>query len=186
MLTLPPVAGVQCTWPVALPQHSLSLVQRLAMILQPRPGWQTFTPDVSQGPQFLLQQAPQPLQMVPSWEQLPTPLVEMSPHTPWVAPAAFVQRAPQQSRSRTQTSPSWMQNDELIEQVPFLQSPEQQAPAPVAPAVQGLPAVRQVVLSGLHLLLTQLPLQHSADVAQVALSAVQLVALLQTPFVVSH
>jgi hypothetical protein len=77
-----------------------------------------------------------------------------------------------------------MQNDELSEHVPFLQSPEQQPPAP-AP-LQGLPAVRQVVLSGTHLLPVQLPLQQEAELVQAALSAVQLVAVLQIPRVVSH
>jgi hypothetical protein len=91
MLRSPPVVGEQCTWPVALPQHSLSLVQRLAMILQPRPGWQTFTPLCAHGPQFRLQQEPHPLQMVPSCAQLPTPLVETFPQMPWEAPAAFMQ-----------------------------------------------------------------------------------------------
>jgi hypothetical protein len=79
-----------------------------------------------------------------------------------------------------------MQNEELSEHVPFLQSPEQQAPAPVAPAVQALPAVRQVVLSGTHLLPVQLPLQQDAESVQAALSDVQLVAVLQSPRVVSH
>jgi hypothetical protein len=105
MLTLPPEVGVQWTWLVALPQHSLSLVQKLLMILQPRPGWQTLTPVCAQGPQFLLQQLPQPLQMTPSWVHWPVPLVETSMQTPWVAPVAFEQKPPQQSRSRTQTSP---------------------------------------------------------------------------------
>jgi hypothetical protein len=112
----------------------------------------------------------------------PVPLVETFPQMPSVAPAAFMQKAPQQSTSWTQTSPGWMQNDELSEQVPFLHRPEQQPEE----AVQGLPAVRQVVLSGLHVPPLQLPLQQEADVVQVALSAVQLVALLQTPRVVSH
>jgi hypothetical protein len=105
MLTFPPEVGVQWTWLVALPQHSLSLVQKLLMILQPRPGWQTLTPVCAQGPQFLLQQLPQPLQRTPSWVHWPVPLVETSMQTPWVAPVAFEQKAPQQSRSRTQTSP---------------------------------------------------------------------------------
>jgi hypothetical protein len=76
-----------------------------------------------------------------------------------------------------------MQNDEPSTHLPASQRPEQQPPAlPELVAVQGLPAVRQLVLSGLHLPLAQVPLQHSAEVAQVALSAVQLVALAQTPF----
>jgi|SRR5579863_3278508 len=152
------------------------------MILQPSPGWQMSTPLCAQGPQFRLQHAPQPLQRTPSCVHWPVPVVETFPHTPWVAPAAFVQRAPQQSMSWTQTSPGWMQKDELSEQVPFVQRPEQQ-PAEV---VQGLPAVRQVVLSGLHLPLAQVPLQQDAELVQVALSAVQLVAVLQRPLAASH
>ncbi len=164
MLTLPPVAGVQETVPVPAlppPQHSLSLVQRLFRILQPRPGWQTFTPVSAQGPQFLLQQLPQPLQRTPSCVQLPVPVVPTSMHTPSVAPAAFEQNPPQQSRSRAQTSPGCMQNDAPRTHVPPEQRPEQHPPAPPSIAVQGLPAVRQVVLSGWHLPPVQVPLQQA-------------------------
>jgi hypothetical protein len=78
-----------------------------------------------------------------------------------------------------------MQNDELSEHVPFLQRPEQQPPAPVP--LQGLPAVRQVVLSGVQVPpAPQVPLQQEAELVQAALSAVQLVAVLQIPRVVSH
>ena len=82
MLKVPPDVGLQWTWSVALPQHSLSLVQRLLMILQPRPGWQTLTPVRAHGPQFLLQQLPQPLQRTPSCVQLPVPVVATSMQTP--------------------------------------------------------------------------------------------------------
>jgi hypothetical protein len=105
MLTLPPEVGLQWTWFVPLPQHSLSLVQRLLMILQPRPGWQTLTPESAHGPQFRLQQLPQPLQRTPSWVHWPVPLVATSMQTPWLAPLAFEQKPPQQSTSRPQTSP---------------------------------------------------------------------------------
>jgi hypothetical protein len=189
MLTVPPVVGEQWTWPVALPQHSLSLVQRLAMILQPRPGWQTLTPVRAQGPQFLLQQLPQPLQRTPSCVQLPTPLVITSMQTPWVAPLAIEQKPPQQSRSRAQTSPGWMQNDAPSAHLPPVQRPEQQPPAAPPSAVvvvQGLPAVRQAVLSGTHVPPVQVPLQQAAEAVQAALSAVQLAALAQTPRVASH
>ena len=75
-----------------------------------------------------------------------------------------------------------MQNEEPSAQVPFLQRPEQQPPAPPSVAlVHGLPAVRQVVLSGWHLLFVHVPLQQVAELVQAALSAVQLVALEQTP-----
>ena len=182
MLMLPPVVGEQVTWPVALPQHSLLLVQRLLMILQPSPGWQMFTPVAAHGPQFLLQQAPQPLQSTPSWVHWPVPLVPTSIQTPCVAPEAFEQRPPQQSVSRAQTSPGWMQNDEPRTHLPPLQRPEQQP----LDAVQGLPAVRQVVLRGWHLPPVQLPLQQAAEVVQAALSAVQLVALAHRPLLLSH
>jgi len=185
MLTTPPVVGEQWTWPVALPQHSVSLVHRLLMILQPRPGWQTSTPVAAHGPQFLLQQAPHPLQSTPSCVHWPVPLVPTSMQTPCVAPAALEQKPPQQSRSRAQTSPGWMQNDEPSTHLPPSQSPEQQPPAPPeVVAVQGLPAVRQAVLSGWHLPPVQVPLQHAAEELHAALSAVQLVALAQTPLAV--
>jgi hypothetical protein len=50
----------------------------------------------------------------------------------------------------------------------------------------GLPAVAQVVLSGLQVLPLQLPLQQDAELEQVWLSATQLAALAQTPLDVSH
>jgi hypothetical protein len=186
MLTVPPVAGVQVTVPPPPPQHSLSLVQRLFRILQPRPGWQTFTPVSAHGPQFLLQQLPQPLQRTPSCVQLPVPVVPTSMQTPSAAPEVFEQKPPQQSRSRAQTSPGWMQNDAPRTHLPPEQRPEQHPPAPPSVAVQGLPAVRQVVLSGWHLPPVQVPLQQVDELAQVWLSAVQLAALLQTPCAVSH
>jgi hypothetical protein len=114
--------------------------------------------------------------------QLPTPLVITSMQTPWVAPLAIEQKPPQQSRSRAQTSPGWMQNDEPSAQVPPVQRPEQQP----ALAVQGLPAVRQAVLSGAQVPPVQVPLQQAADPVQAPLSAVQVAALLQTPRVASH
>jgi hypothetical protein len=54
------------------------------------------------------------------------------------------------------------------------------------PALQGLPAVRQAVLSGTHLPELQFWPQHSPEVAQVWLSATQLAALAHTPRAVSH
>jgi hypothetical protein len=73
------------------PQHSVSLVQRLFRILQPSPGWQTLTPVSAQGPQFRLQQLPQPLQRTPSCVQLPAPVVPTSMQIPWVAPVVIAQ-----------------------------------------------------------------------------------------------
>jgi hypothetical protein len=67
-----------------------------------------------------------------------------------------------------------MQNEAPSTQVPFWHRPEQHAEAaapsvePAAPAaLQGLPAVRQVVLSAWQCPPTQLWLQHSPEVAQV-------------------
>jgi hypothetical protein len=79
-----------------------------------------------------------------------------------------------------------MQNDEPSAHVPFLQRPEQQPPAPPAVAVQGLPAVRQAVLRAWHFPPVQVPLQQADELVQVAPSAIQLVALAQTPRAVSH
>ena len=184
MLRLPLLAGVQ--WTSGLvpepPQHSLSLVQRLFRILQPRPGWQTLTPVSAQGPQFRLQQLPQPSQSTPSCVQLPVPVVPTSMQTPWVAPEAIEQKPPQQSVLRAQTSPGWMQNEAPSTHLPPVQRPEQQSPAPL----QGLPAVAQVVLSGTHVPPVQVPLQQPAEVVQAALSATQLVALAHLPVAVSH
>jgi hypothetical protein len=79
-----------------------------------------------------------------------------------------------------------MQKDAPRTHFPPEQSPEQHPPAPPSVAVQGFPAVRQVVLSGWHLPPVQVPLQQVEESLQACLSAVQLVALLQTPRVVSH
>ena len=79
-----------------------------------------------------------------------------------------------------------MQNDDPSAHVPFLHRPEQQPPAPPAVAVQGLPAVRQVVLSGWHFPPVQVPLQQPAEPVQVAPSATHAVALAQTWSAASH
>ena len=91
--------------------------------------------------------------------------------------------------SRAQTSPGWMQNEAPSAHLPPVQRPEQQAPAiPPSPAVavQGLPAVRQVLLSGTHAPPVQVPLQQALDAVQAALSAVQLEALAHFPVAVLH
>jgi hypothetical protein len=189
ILMLPLVDSVQWTWPVPLPQHSLSVIQRLLMILQPRPGWQTSTPVSAHGPQLRLQQLPQPLQRTPSCVHWPVPVVEISVQVPSVAPAAIEQKPPQQSRLREHTSPGWMQNEEPSTHLPLEHRPEQQPPAtPPSPAVavQGLPAVRQAVLRGLQVPPVQVPLQQADESVQAALSAVQLEALLQVLVAVLH
>ena len=79
-----------------------------------------------------------------------------------------------------------MQNDAPSTHLPALHSPEQQFPAPPSVAVQGFPAVLQVVLSGWQVPAAQVPPQHSADDAHAALSAVQLGVSEHTPRVVSQ
>jgi hypothetical protein len=79
-----------------------------------------------------------------------------------------------------------MQNDDPSAHVPFLQRPEQQPPALPAVAVQGLPAVRHVVLSAWHFPPVQVPLQQPAEPVQVAPSAIQVVAVAQTWRPASH
>jgi hypothetical protein len=106
LMSVGPLTGLQLTSPLAPPQHSAELVQRLFKILQPRPGWQTFTPVFAQGPQTLLQQLPHwPLQTTPSCVHEPVPVVPGSWQVPIVAPDARTHRALQQSLSRPQTSP---------------------------------------------------------------------------------
>ena len=114
--------------------------------------------------------------------QEPAPVVATSWHTPSVAPLVFAHEPPQQSVSRAQTSPGWMQNEAPSTQAPPVHRPEQQSPA----APQGLPAVLQVAFSAAHVPPLQLPLQHAADDEQLAPSAVQAVAVEQTPRLVSH
>ena len=93
----------------------------------------------------------------PAAVQLPAPDAPATPHVPSVAPAALVQRPPQQSRSPEQASPLCLQNDEAAAQIPLWQSAEQQS---VLPA-HGLPDVLQVVLSGVHVPpAPHLPPQH--------------------------
>ena len=79
-----------------------------------------------------------------------------------------------------------MQKDDPRAHAPFLHRPEQQPPAPPSVAEQGLPAVRQAVLSDWHFPPLQLPLQQLAELVQVMLSATQVVALAQTWRVPSH
>jgi hypothetical protein len=77
------------------------------------------------------------------------------PHTPTVAPCAFVQKPPQHSKSVAQTSPFCVQKEPLA-QTPLRQSFEQHSPF----ALQALPVVWQAGLSGAQTPPVQLPLQH--------------------------
>jgi hypothetical protein len=72
-----------------------------------------------------------------------------------------LQRPVQQSASRAQMSPGWMQNDEASAHVPLavLHKPEQHCALPE----HVLPAVLHAVLSGVHIPLPpHVPLQQSA------------------------
>jgi hypothetical protein len=131
-------------------------------------------PPGANGPQKWLQHWPQPLQSVPSTEQV----VEMDEHVPADAPAAMVHTPVQQSRSRAHTSPVWMQNDAASAQAPFWHRPEQHAPG--VPAEQGFPAVRHELLSGWQTLPLQFWLQHSVELPHAWWSATQLAAVEQT------
>lgn len=110
------------------------------------------------------------------------PVVATSWQTPSVAPLALAHAPPQQSVSRAQTSPGWMQNEAPSTHVPPVQSPEQQSAA----ALHGLPAVLQLAFSAPHVPPLQLPLQQAADEEQLAPSAVHAAAVEQTPRPVSH
>jgi hypothetical protein len=105
LMSVGPVTGLQVTSPVAPPQHSAELVQRLFRILQPRPGWHTSTPLSGHGAQILLQQLPQPLQTTPSCWHEPAPVEPGCWQVPTVAPVARWHQPLQQSVSRPQTSP---------------------------------------------------------------------------------
>ena len=109
-------------------------------------------------------------------------MVATSWQVPRVAPAVLTHAPPQQSVSRPQTSPGWMQNDAPSAHVPPVHSPEQQSPA----ALHGLPAVLQAGLSAAQVPPVQVPLQQAAPDEQLAPSAVQAAADEQTPRPVSH
>jgi hypothetical protein len=104
-------------------------------------------------------------QTAPAGVQPPAPDAAATLQTPRLAPAAFVQRPPQQSRSVEHASPSCVQNEESL-QMPLWQSFEQQSPL----AAHVLPAVLHVVLSGVHVPLVHLPPQHWPSAVHAALS----------------
>jgi hypothetical protein len=93
------------------------------------------------------------------------------PHLPIVAPAAIVQTPPQQSAGAEHVSPTCTQKDEF-EQTPLRQSFEQHSPS----AEHALPSVLQLVLSGSHVPLVHVPLQHALPFEHAALSGVQVPA----------
>src|SRR5262245_55539575 len=79
-----------------------------------------------------------------------------------------------------------MHQDDASAHLPALHRPEQQAVVPASSVPHGLPAVAQVVLSGVQVPPVHLPLQHEAELVQAWLSATQLGAVAQTPRAVSH
>lgn len=102
----------------------------------------------------------------PAGVQSPTPDATAIPQRPSAAPAAFVQRPPQQSRSAAHVSPFCPQK-EGEEQIPPLHSFEQQSPSPP----HGFPSDLHDVLSGVHVD-AHFPPQHSPSAEHAALSAV--------------
>jgi hypothetical protein len=110
--------------------------------------------------------APPGSQTEPAVVQPPAPDAAATPHTPSDAPAAFVQRPPQQSRSAAHASPFCVQNEDAAAQIPLTQSFEQQSPLPR----QGLPDVLHVVLSGVQVPIVHLPPQHWPSAVHIELS----------------
>ena len=173
-------------WPCTPPnpQQSASPRQTSPVGRQPLGGWQTSTP-VLYGAHERLQQLPpqvgtpvMPPASVGAPHTWPATVHSVVPgadgglHVPSVAPCALVQSPPQHSKSVAQTSPLCVQNEGAPLQVPFRQYFEQQSPW----AAQALPAVRQPVFSGAHLLDAQFPPQHWAETVHAWLSDVQIVA----------
>ena len=121
--------------------------------------------------------SPLPPHTVPSTppEQLFWPRFGSEPHVPSVAPAAIVHVPVQQSLDFAQTSPAWMQNDAESWHTPPEQSVEQHCSPP---AVHELPAVRQELLSGVHVPFEpQTPPQHWSFEVHAWLSDVHCVPL---------
>jgi len=138
------------------PQQSVFLVQRSPSTWQPDAGWQTLVVPVPNGAQYELQQPLQPSQVRPSTRQG----VVIVAQVPAVAPDAIVQTPVQHSALWKQMSPGCVQYDTVdgashVIEV-GLHLPLQQ----FASAVQALPAVEQVALSGLHVPLSHCWLQH--------------------------
>jgi hypothetical protein len=94
------------------------------------------------------------------------------PQVPSVLPAAIVQVDEQQSKSFEQTSFACTQNDEPSWQRPPVQRLEQHSES----AAQVFPAVWQVVVSGAHVPAVQVPLQQLAPEVQAWLSEMHAVA----------
>jgi hypothetical protein len=82
------------------PQQSAFFWQRSFVRRQPLAGWQIFTPDCAKGAHWRLQQLVQPAHTIPSWMQLPAPVVATAWQTPAAAPFAFWQLPVQQSSGR--------------------------------------------------------------------------------------
>jgi len=88
-------------------------------------------------------------------------------------PVVIWQSPEQQVLLSLHTSPVWMQNDAPSLQTPASHRVEQHW----LPTVQGLPAVRQAVLSAWHTPPVQLPPQHAAESVHACPSAMHAYAL---------
>jgi hypothetical protein len=103
--------------------------------------------------------------MVPAIVQPPEPLVAFAWQVPSVPPLPLTQFSVQQSVAVAQTSPTWWQKEEPVEQVPPWHSCEQHCEFPV----QLLPAVLQAPFKATQVagVPVQLPPQHAPFEVQV-------------------
>jgi hypothetical protein len=165
----------------AEPQQSLSLRQSSPVGEQPDGGSQMKMPPALPLGAHTREQHVPPHEGAPASAVLQTdPLTShcvapgalaTAPHEPSVAPAAFTQLPPQQSKLLPQASLIWLQKETALEHVPLLQSLEQQSALPA----HVLPEDLQRVLSGLQIppplpTGTQEPPQHSALLPHARLS----------------
>ena len=144
------------------PQQSLSIRQSSPVGRHPVGGSQMKTPVGAYGAHARLQQLPPhagrpPSPTVPASDNAPphaspstvhivAPGAEGTLHTPIVIPVPLVQMPPQHSLFVEQMSPVCVQNDDWLEQRPFVQRLEQQ----FAFDVHALPDVEHPPLSGVH------------------------------------
>src|SRR5258708_33105368 len=154
------------------PQQSLVWRQRSPSMWHQLARGHTLTPVEPSGAQTRLQQSRHDPQTVPSTPPLQNDgPVGAAAQVPRVAPWTIVQTPPQQSADVEQTSPLWVQKDEVAQR-PFLHSFEQQSALPE----HVLPSVLHATLSGAHLPFVHEPPQHAAELVQAPLSGVHVAA----------
>jgi hypothetical protein len=164
--------------PVA-PQQSLSAIHKSPTGRHPLAGWQTSTPVGPHGAHARLQHGPPHRGSPPSRKEAPPSDVEPPQscpstrpqfadpdgaavaHVPIVRPVGTLHVPVQQSASVAQASAGWTQNEDGSH-VPAEQRPEQQ------PALDehALPSVEQLELSGEHVPLAHVWLQHWPSAVQ--------------------